>query len=182
MNLIVIYGPPAVGKLTIAKALATLTGYTVFHNHMTVDVLDSLIGYGRRGFFQLLDRVRLVIFEGAARAKVPGIIFTFVYAHPHDIAFVRQMIRAVGKHGGHIHFVWLSCSPQVLSRRVGKPSRRHFGKIRTVSALKKNLAEANIVSEIPGAQSLHIDTTRMSPNVAAKNIVKHFHLPLRSPR
>lgn len=32
---LVIYGMPGVGKLTTAKALATLTGLRPFHNHLS---------------------------------------------------------------------------------------------------------------------------------------------------
>jgi len=35
MKLVFIYGPPAVGKLTVANALAKVTGFKVFHNHLT---------------------------------------------------------------------------------------------------------------------------------------------------
>jgi shikimate kinase len=33
MNFIVIFGPPAVGKMTVGQELARLTGYKLFHNH-----------------------------------------------------------------------------------------------------------------------------------------------------
>jgi tRNA A37 N6-isopentenylltransferase MiaA len=33
MELLFIYGPAAVGKLTIGRELAKLTGYRLFHNH-----------------------------------------------------------------------------------------------------------------------------------------------------
>lgn len=42
MRLVLIYGPPAAGKLTVAKGLAHLTGYKFFHNHLTVDVVLSV--------------------------------------------------------------------------------------------------------------------------------------------
>lgn len=176
MKLIVIYGPPAVGKLTVAKALAKLTGYKVFHNHLTVDFLDPIIGYGRRGFFRALGRIRLIVFEAAVEANLPGMIFTFVYAKPDDNAFVKQVTQVVRKNGGDVCFVRLTCSKRALFRRVTSPTRRHFDKIRTPAALQKNLAEANLVSGVPGVQSLRIDTTRMSPDAAAKRIVAHYHL------
>ena len=47
MKLIVLYGPPAAGKYTIAKAVAEKTGYKLFHNYLTVDLLKSVIRYTR---------------------------------------------------------------------------------------------------------------------------------------
>ena len=39
MKLVVLHGPPAVGKLTVARELARLTGWRLFHNHLVVDAL-----------------------------------------------------------------------------------------------------------------------------------------------
>ena len=36
-NLVVLFGPPASGKVAIGDELATLTGCRFFHNHLTVD-------------------------------------------------------------------------------------------------------------------------------------------------
>ena len=35
-------GSPAVGTLTIAKEMARLTGFTVFHNHLTVNLVAAM--------------------------------------------------------------------------------------------------------------------------------------------
>ena len=48
MKLIVIYGPPAAGKLTVAKELSKLTGFKVLHNHITIDLIDHFIGFDKR--------------------------------------------------------------------------------------------------------------------------------------
>ena len=37
MNFIIIYGPAAVGKMTVGKELSKLTGYKLFHNHMSIE-------------------------------------------------------------------------------------------------------------------------------------------------
>jgi cytidylate kinase len=46
MNLILLYGPPAVGKLTIAKEIARLTGFKVFHNQLTVNLAAAIFPRG----------------------------------------------------------------------------------------------------------------------------------------
>ena len=45
MNLILLYGPPAVGKLTTAKELASQIGYKIFHNHHTQDMVYPIFGF-----------------------------------------------------------------------------------------------------------------------------------------
>ena len=39
MKLVVLHGPPAAGKLTVALELEPLTGFQVFHHHLTVDLI-----------------------------------------------------------------------------------------------------------------------------------------------
>ncbi|GGA15578.1 hypothetical protein GCM10008018_70410 [Paenibacillus marchantiophytorum] len=40
MKLIIIFGPQAVGKMTVGHELEKVTGMTVFHNHMTITGLN----------------------------------------------------------------------------------------------------------------------------------------------
>jgi hypothetical protein len=48
MRLVFIYGIPATGKLTVAQELAKRTGYSLFHNHLVVDLLLSLFRVRQR--------------------------------------------------------------------------------------------------------------------------------------
>ena len=50
MSLIVIIGPPAVGKMTVAYELAKLTGHKVFHNHMAIEPALEFFEYGSPEF------------------------------------------------------------------------------------------------------------------------------------
>jgi hypothetical protein len=43
MNLLYLYGPPATGKLTVAKDVSALTGYHLFHNHLTLDLAREIL-------------------------------------------------------------------------------------------------------------------------------------------
>ena len=38
-TLVIIFGPPAVGKMTVGSKLSKLTGLKLFHNHMTIEPL-----------------------------------------------------------------------------------------------------------------------------------------------
>ena len=72
MKFVLIYGPPAVGKLTVANEIARRTGFKVFHNHLTVDLVDSVFPRGTPSFAKLIWEIRLAIFAEAAQAKVGG--------------------------------------------------------------------------------------------------------------
>ena len=42
MKLVVIFGPHAVGKMTVGQELSKITGLKLFHNHMTIDVVSDV--------------------------------------------------------------------------------------------------------------------------------------------
>lgn len=50
MKLIFLYGPPAVGKFTVGKVLVKLTGYKLFHNQLTSDLVESIFDRGVEPF------------------------------------------------------------------------------------------------------------------------------------
>ena len=76
MKLIFLHGAPAVGKLTVARELATLTDARLFHNHLTVDLVSSLFPFGSEPFILLREKIWLAAFSDAARNNV-SLIFTF---------------------------------------------------------------------------------------------------------
>jgi tRNA uridine 5-carbamoylmethylation protein Kti12 len=57
VKLIFIYGPPAVGKLTVASELAKLTGFKLFDNHVSIDFVKSVFDYGTRRYWKLIENI-----------------------------------------------------------------------------------------------------------------------------
>ena len=68
MKLIFLYGPAASGKLTIARELATLTGFALFHNHLVVDAVAAVFPFGSERFVKLREQFWLAMFHEAAEA------------------------------------------------------------------------------------------------------------------
>lgn len=62
MTLVVIFGPPAVGKMTVGMELERLTGMRLFHNHMTVDPVLQFFPFGSEPFSKLVGKFRRQIF------------------------------------------------------------------------------------------------------------------------
>ena len=79
MRLVFIYGLPGTGKLTVARALAKLTGDRLFHNHLTVDLAASLFAHGSPEYMEYVRSLRLEAFARAAAAKV-DLVFMFWYS------------------------------------------------------------------------------------------------------
>lgn len=176
MNLVFIYGPPGVGKLTVAKALAKATGYKLFHNHATTDVVDAVFPFGTSSYRRLVDQYRLLMFEEAARAKIPGLIFTVVYAREYDQQFLKDVIRAVRRHGGRVCWVKLTASQTVLERRIKHAGRRQFNKIKKISTLRGLLKRYDLHATVPFGRSLVINTEKTKPAAAARFIEKRLNL------
>jgi tRNA uridine 5-carbamoylmethylation protein Kti12 len=175
MKLVFIYGPPASGKLTVAKELAKLTGFKLFHNHVSIQFVESLFEFGSKLFSRLTDKYRTEMLEEAAKEKVDT-IFTFVYGKPEDDPFVRKIVRKVNTHGGKVCFVRLKCDKDELEKRVGNKARKSLGKIATRNLLSYVYEKFDLDSEVPFQSSLTIDTGTQSPRKAANRIAQHYGL------
>ena len=84
MNLVLLYGPPAVGKMTVGAQLSQLTGYPLFHNHLTVDLGLLFFPFGSAPFQRLVTGLRYQCVQAAAEAGAQGLIFTYVYGGGDD--------------------------------------------------------------------------------------------------
>ncbi len=177
MNLVFIYGAPATGKLTVAIELAKLTGYKLFHNHLTVDLVTSLFDFNSEQAGKLSSKFRLEILEEAAKAKLQGVIFTYVYAKGLDDPFVSEVVNTVKPHGGNVMFVLLTCKKEELLKRVENDSRKNYKKIHKVDKLKELFDTHDMFSPVPQQQSLIIDNTELNPKEVARQIIRFYKLP-----
>lgn len=178
IKLVFIYGPPASGKLTVARRLAKLTGFKLYHNHVSIQFVTSLFEFGTETFHRLIDKYRKEMMEEAARERIDT-IFTFVYESKADDQFIREIIKRVKRHDGKLLFVRLHCNREELARRIGRPDRRALGKLTKERILDDLFRGHDLDSEIPFGSSLSIDTAKHGPTSAAKMIIQHYKLPLR---
>ena len=171
--LVYLYGPPAVGKLTVATELQGLTGFRLFHNHLTVNAVRSVFDFGTAPFREVVHRVRLDVLETAARNDI-NVIFTnnSVWAVPNGrslfAAFAQEARDRVEAAGGWVLFVQLTAPPEALEARVGSQSRRDHGKLLELERLREMLALLD--SEPLHPDDLVIDTSTASPEEAAAKI------------
>ena len=174
-KIVIIYGSEASGKLTIARSLTSLTDLRLFHNHISIDVGKVLFDHGEDEFSELVWQVRLAVFEAAAKHKKPGVVFTWAYSHPDFQPLLDRLLATLATYDVEVMFVHTTCSQAELERRVTSPERKEAEKAYTVEALHRQQAAKNHV-EIPGTNSLVLDTTELSPMDAAQRILDHFDL------
>jgi len=170
VRLVFIYGLPGTGKLTVARELADLTGYKLFHNHLAVDLLLSVFDFGSAPFVEIRERVWLSVFEHAGRAGFPGLIFTFAPEKTVRPGFIGEAQRIVKAAGGSVDFVELMCPMQELKRRLENPARQEYGKITSI-ALFEQLYQAGVFDSPPMPKpAIAIDTSLSGPAEAALQI------------
>jgi shikimate kinase len=176
VKLIVIHGPPAVGKFTVARELSNLTGYPLLHNHLFFDFASELFEPFTPPFRAMLQELRLLAVRGLAEAGTSGAVLTICYDHPADLELIQGVAAAVAAEGGTTVTVHLVCDMDELRRRVMSPGRREFRKVADPEELDSVLARWNLYEAIPGLPSIRIDNTHLPPDSAAAEIVRHYGL------
>jgi hypothetical protein len=173
LTLIYLYGPPAVGKLTVAERLAELTGFRLFHNHLTVNAVRPVFEFGTPEFSEIIQRLRLDVFATAARSGV-DLIFTNNSAwhgptpRARFVAFADKTAGIVADNGGTTQFVQLTARTDVLESRLGTESRRAHRKLVDADRLRELLVIHDPAPLHP--DDLIVDTSAITPDEAARRI------------
>lgn len=170
MKLIILHGPPAVGKLTVAQELSKIIGYKVLHNHLVNDLAEAIFEYGSPEYIKLVKKLWTESITTAVKSNIKGIILTYCYAKKVDDAFMRMLLGVVEQNDGEVQSVLLKCDLDLLYERVEDSSRKKFGKIKDKKKLKKVLSDYDLFSPISFIDSLTIDNTKISAKGVAKEI------------
>jgi adenylylsulfate kinase-like enzyme len=177
MRLIFLYGLPGAGKLTVARELGSLTGWNIFHNHLTVDLLLSVFSFGSPEFVELRQQIWLSVIDAAAATDTEGLIFTFNPENSVRQGFVDAVQTVIAKHRGTIDFVEIFCEEAVLEVRLDTPNRRQMKKLLSVELFRELRGQGVFDSPQMPRPQLRVDTTHQSPQESAAQILKELELP-----
>jgi hypothetical protein len=119
MHLVVLFGPPAVGKMTVGHELCRLTGYRLFHNHLTIEPFLEVFEFGSPSFVRLSSEFRRRVVEEAIASDLPGLVFTFVWGLEleEDRDFVQAYVDLVEGAAGRVSFVELAAPLAIRQER-----------------------------------------------------------------
>ena len=192
MHLVFLFGPQAVGKLAVGRALAARTPYRLLHNHATIEPLLEVFDWGTPPFETLKVEFRRRILEEALASGLPGLVFTYVWALdvPGDTAYVAGLADPVLAAGGRVDFVELYADEQTRLSREGtelrlsaKPSKRD------VAWAREHLVDAgrryrlstgpDVPFPLPHPHTV-LDNTGLTPQEAAEEIARRLGLPGRA--
>jgi chloramphenicol 3-O-phosphotransferase len=186
MKLIIIFGPQAVGKMTVGHELEKITDLKLFHNHMTIELVSPFFSYGSEAGKKLVNLFRKEIFEEVAKSDLEGLIFTYVWAFDQkaDWDYIDNLCDIFESKGANIYFVELEADvntrldrnkhPHRLSH---KPTKRNLE--RSEKDLKDSMNKYRLNSkngEIQKENYVRIDNTNLSPEETAQKIKERFQL------
>jgi hypothetical protein len=175
MKLIIIYGPPAAGKLTVATELAEKTGFKLFHNHVSIDCVKPVFDFGTPPFLRMIELIRFGMIAEAARENI-SLIHTFVYAFGEDDQHFANLIAACEDNGGEVHLVQLTCCDELRKQRIGSESRIRIGKLTDPDSIVRQKLMYDLSSAYPFRESLIIETDDIAPHSAAERIIERYGL------
>lgn len=184
-NLIVVTGPQAVGKMTVAEKIKEKLGYSLMVNHDSIEVSDKIFERGSDAQKELNKIIRAAAFETAIKYNI-DMIFTFVTAFdsPEDIEYLNNLRSMFEATGGQFYFVELEADVKTRLERNITPHRLESkytkNDIETserdlLETMKKYRLNSND-GELICPNHLKIDNTNLEPEEVARAVVEKFGL------
>ncbi len=184
-TLIIVCGPQAVGKMTVAESLRDKLKYNMMMNHDSIEMSDKIFGFGTPAQKEFNAIFRENAFALAVKHNV-DLIFTYVCAFevPQEREYLTSLAELFENAGGEFYFVELSADLETRLVRNETPHRmeRKASK-RDVVWSKENLL--NDVSnhrlnsengEVWFEHHIKIDNTNLQPDEVADIVIKRFKL------
>ncbi len=184
-NLLIICGPQAVGKMTVAERLRDKLKYNMMMNHDSIEMSDKIFGFGTPAQKEFSAFFRRKVFELAVKHNV-DLIFTYVCAFemPEEREYLTKLADLFMTNGGGFYFVELSASLEMRLERNQTPHRMER------KASKRDIAwsEANLLKDAERHRlnsyddefwfenHIKIDNTSLHPDEVADRVIEEFRL------
>lgn len=185
-KVVLIFGPHAVGKMTIGQEIEQRTGLRLFHNHMSIEPFLDLFKDMPEERAQITDSVRKIIFELFAKSDQDGLIFTFIWYFDDDDhkAEIDSLENMFNKNGAEVYFLELEADIDIrLQRNVTENRLKHKASKRDIAfsvKLIETKESTHRVNSFPGeikkTNYQKINNTNLEPSVVADMVIDAFKL------
>ena len=184
-NLIIISGPQAVGKMTVAENLRDKIGYSLMVNHDSIEISDKIFKRGSEAQKELKSLIREDVFNLALKYDI-DMIFTLVVAFDvkEETDYLNSLKKRFEASGGKFYFVELKADIETrLKRNItphrleAKPTKKDLEWSRkdlldTMEKYKLNTDDGEILFK----NHIKIDNTNLSPDEVTEIIIEKLNL------
>ncbi len=184
-NLIVVSGPQAVGKMTVAESLKEKLGYSLMINHDSIEVSIKIFENGSPAQKRLNSLFREDVFKTALMYDI-DMIFTFVTAFDsqEDLDYLNNLRTMFEQTGGNFYFVELMSDVETRLKRNVTPHRLASKKsknnvewsnhelVETMKKYRMNSNDGEYICE----NHIKIDNTDLLPEEVVDIIMTSFNL------
>lgn len=186
MNFIIVFGPLAVGKMTVGLELEKITDLKLFHNHTTIEIILPYFDIKSPSFKRLVDTYRIKMFEEVAKSDLAGLIFTYVWEldSNKDCNFIDTIVKIFEKENATVCFVELEADADARLKRNRSPNRlKHKPSKNDIELYEQELLDVDKKhilnskeNEFKYNNHLKINNTNLSAVVVAEMIKQKFGL------
>lgn len=185
MKFVIIFWPQAVGKMTVGHELEKITDLKLFHNHMTIELIAPLFGYGSKSPIgkRIVENFRNTIFEEFSNINQEWMIFTYIRAFnlKADREYIEKISKIFESKWADVYRIELEANLDERTKRnitphrlEHKPSKKNIK--RSQNEIKETMKKFRMNSEkdeINKKNYLRINNEKLSADKVAK-MIKEF--------
>lgn len=179
MKLVIIFGPAAVGKMTVGHELSLITNLSLFHNHVSIEPVVEVFGEYKS---EVVNKVRDVFFTEFLKTDKYGLIFTYVWdlTNMADYEYINNITYMYQRKGAEIYFVGLAATKETVLERNGTEFRKSVKASKRDSKKSESFIHMSYDVSVPCSTSirwdnyLFINNDNLSPKEVAQRIKEKF--------
>jgi hypothetical protein len=186
LKFVLVFGPQAVGKMTVGHELEKITQLKLFHNHMTIDLVSPFFNYSSQAGKRLVNLFRQEIFDEVSKSDMYGLIFTYVWAFDlqSDWDYVEKICDLFESRGGTVYLVELEADINARldrnrspHRLLHKPTKRDLEwSDRDLQTTMEKYRLNSFKGEIKRENYIKINNTNLSATEVSIMVKEYFQL------
>lgn len=177
--LIVLNGPPGVGKLTVARELALILRAKLLDAHTVYNVAFALTEFRSPAFYETVRAVEAIAHERvrALPAETPVIMTTAAFEGSEWADESWGRLTALAEERNGMAVALLRCSLEENERRIASEGRGAKRKPQDREMARRNQERLDRLMKRGADRTLAIDTTGLSAQETARQIAEWMNEP-----